>query len=177
MKRVSTESKTYMNHYYLILSIFTGLVILIQFIIEFSFFNFQANLLLFGIGWFLLPIGFWLVASSIVSLRRNGGISESSSISKTDVLVTTGFYSILRNPIYLGAGIFSLALAFVTQNWLSMGCSIVVIPLLANLIVEEETLNKIKFGDEYLSYMNSIPRVNLFLGLWNHFRKEMQNQD
>lgn len=172
MLYVSSESKSASTFFGVSVSSIIGIVVLSQFIFQLEYFNFQANKYLFGIGWFLVALGFWFMNSSIESLRNHGGISETASIGITNTLVTTGFYSIVRNPIYLGLGILSLALVLTTQHWISLSCTIILIPLIAKLVSEEEILNETKFGDEYLEYMNQVPRFNILIGLLNCIKRK-----
>ena len=168
---MSSEIESRATRVYTIMSFIAGVVIIIQFFFQFIYFTFNPNLCIFGIGWCSLVIGFWFVVTSLATLRRNGGLSATASISKTNSLVTTGFYSITRNPIYIGIGLFSFGLALTTQHILSIFLTIYLIPFLVGLTFVEETLNKTKFGDEYQNYLCCVPRFNLFLVLL-HRRKE-----
>jgi len=77
----------------------------------------------------------------------------------TRKLVTTGIFSVSRNPLYLGAGLIFAGVALGFGNpWLV----IFLIPALAGcrwwLIQAEENYLAGKFGQEYANYRRSVHR-------------------
>ncbi|NHJ38913.1 MAG: DUF1295 domain-containing protein, partial [Asgard group archaeon] len=71
-------------------------------------------------------------------------------------LVTTGFYAITRNPIYLGEILWSLGWAIMFKSIIGVAC----IPLwwggfLFHVILEEEDLER-KLGKKYLKYKEKV---------------------
>ena len=159
---------------YILLSSTVGVLMIIEFLIPFFFFNYSVNLFLFGVGWILIVLGFWLVSHSISLLRKKGGIDKSDSIGEITSLVTTGFYGIVRHPMYIGMMIFSLALCLTTQYLTSALISLIVIALSVRLMLEEENLNKLKFGESYLEYMKNVPRLNIYISLKREYHARKQ---
>lgn len=147
-----------------------GFIFLIQLVYQFIFYNVQANIYYLGIGWFMLIMGYWAVAKSIVSLKSSGGIEKHESIRNTDTLVATGLYGLIRHPMYFGFIIFSLALSLIAQHWISIICSFLIIPIIILLIISEDRLNSAKFGQEYTEYQNQVPRINIILGVARFLR-------
>lgn len=78
---------------------------------------------------------------------------------KEDALVTSGPYSYVRNPIYLGAFVFIIALSLVAANWLLLLPAIALITLIYRQIGKEEAMLLDRFGDEYREYMKRTPRI------------------
>jgi protein-S-isoprenylcysteine O-methyltransferase Ste14 len=78
---------------------------------------------------------------------------------KSETLVTNGPYRYVRNPIYLGAFTFVIALAFVAANWLLLLPSLVIVTVVYLQIGNEEKMLIAKFGDQYQDYMNRTPRL------------------
>jgi len=76
-----------------------------------------------------------------------------------DVLVTTGPYRYVRNPIYLGAFSLIVAQAFVAANWLVLLPALPIIMVIYMQISGEEATLTEKFGDEYREYMKRTPRI------------------
>jgi protein-S-isoprenylcysteine O-methyltransferase Ste14 len=77
---------------------------------------------------------------------------------KSDVLVTTGPYRYVRNPIYLGMFTFIIALALVAANWLLLLPSFFISTLVYMQISSEEKMLIARFGDKYRDYMKQTPR-------------------
>jgi len=90
---------------------------------------------------------------------------------KRETLVTTGPYHYVRNPIYLGAFTFIIALALVAANWLIFFPALIVIALFYMQIGKEEKMLIARFGDEYREYMKRTPRFIPKVG----FRKNASN--
>jgi protein-S-isoprenylcysteine O-methyltransferase Ste14 len=78
---------------------------------------------------------------------------------KGESLVTNGPYRYVRNPIYLGAFTFIIALALVAANWLLLVPDIFIIVVIYLQIDGEEKMLLAKFGDEYREYMKRTPRL------------------
>jgi protein-S-isoprenylcysteine O-methyltransferase Ste14 len=78
---------------------------------------------------------------------------------KEETLVTSGPYQYVRNPIYLGAFTFIVALALVAANWLIILPALAVITVFYRQIEKEETMLTGRFGDEYREYVKRTPRL------------------
>jgi protein-S-isoprenylcysteine O-methyltransferase Ste14 len=84
----------------------------------------------------------------------------------TTALVDTGIYAIVRHPQGGTAGILlNLALALIGQQWL-----LAVLAALGAILIYVDTFRADevcieKFGKEYVSYMQRVPRVNFVAGL------------
>jgi protein-S-isoprenylcysteine O-methyltransferase Ste14 len=140
----------------------------IFFIMQFFFFMYGYNFLRFvvitWIGWFLFIPGFLLILLSRAGLRKNGILDNEGSWVNTTVFVDTDIYSVIRHPFSLGWLIMAIALAFVSQYWMSIYCMIIQIPLIVFDIICEEESNAKKFGSDYISYQVRVPMLNVFKG-------------
>jgi protein-S-isoprenylcysteine O-methyltransferase Ste14 len=78
---------------------------------------------------------------------------------KTSTLVTYGPFSVVRNPLYVFSFIGVLGIGL-----LSMSASVLIIApagaamLFASAVIDEERALLERFGQEYLSYFESVPR-------------------
>jgi protein-S-isoprenylcysteine O-methyltransferase Ste14 len=85
---------------------------------------------------------------------------------ETTALVDRGIYAVVRHPQGGTAGIlFSLALALIGQHWLlavlaAVGMALIYVDALR---ADEDCIDK--FGDEYVHYMDRVPRVDFVTGL------------
>lgn len=105
-------------------------------------------------GWFWITTGiiFWICA--IVQFAINFPKGK---------LITTGVYSLSRNPIYASWMIFVLpGLAVVCNNWIFLLAAFVMFITFIQFIKEEEkTLTEI-FGEQYIEYANKVNRILYF---------------
>jgi protein-S-isoprenylcysteine O-methyltransferase Ste14 len=118
------------------------------------------------IGWAIWATGTIFAILPILILRAKGRVPKGKSYMETTALVDTGIYAIVRHPQGGTAGIlFNLALALIGQHWL-----LVVLAALGIVLIYVDTFNSDaacieKFGEEYVHYMQRVPRVNFLAGL------------
>jgi protein-S-isoprenylcysteine O-methyltransferase Ste14 len=72
--------------------------------------------------------------------------------AKASVLVTTGIYSRIRNPIYVFGGLMIAGVIIWAHRPLWLLIFVVLIPLQLLRIRKEEQVLEAKFGDAYLEY-------------------------
>ena len=82
-----------------------------------------------------------------------------SEVRKDAALITTGPYSIVRNPIYLGILIALPSLSLLAANWLTTIPGFILCILLYNQVGAEEATLVDHFGPAYLEYMKRTPRL------------------
>jgi len=114
------------------------------------------------VGYILLGIGALLVILSIVMLRIKG----------VSTLIDSGIYGIVRHPMYLGAMILFLSHPFMIQHWIIVISSLVAIICIYLIILSGEQRSLEKFGEEYNRYMQSVPRINILLGIYRRLRHQ-----
>ncbi len=126
----------------------------------------------FIIGWIVWAVGMVLVMAPIIMFPRRGGVAKGKSFVHTSKLVDTGIYSVVRHPQYLG-GILALFLTtlLLYPHWLFVVLGIPgALILYFSTIWEEKRLIQ-QFGDNYVSYMKRVPRMNIVLGIIRRWRQ------
>jgi len=110
---------------------------------------------LWYMGWIVWVSGIILIALAFYYIY----------IRKTEVLIESGIYKVIRHPLYLGwiLSVF-IATIFLYQHWIFIVTGIFGIITLYLISIEEERLNIKQFGNSYRSYMGKVPRMNLILG-------------
>ena len=117
-------------------------------------------------GWAIWALGTLFAIVPIFTLRTRGSVAKGESYMKTNALVDTGIYAIVRHPQGGTAGILlSLALPLIGQHW-----SVAVLAVVAIALVYLDTFRADsdcieKFGEAYAGYMQRVPRVNFVAGL------------
>ena len=117
------------------------------------------------VGYTILGIGALFFVLSVFTLHRKG----------TSNVVDSGIYGVIRHPMYLGGIVMFFSHILLGQNWIVAISTIVGIVCCYLIILSEDQRNIEKFGDEYILYMQSVPRVNLLLGvirLQRHRKRE-----
>jgi len=89
----------------------------------------------------------------------------------TTVIVDSGTYGIVRHPQILGSIILMFASMLISQHWAA-----IIIGILASVwsyrqLLKEEKGLVVKFGDDYRSYMQRVPRMNFLLGIVRLLRR------
>ena len=103
----------------------------------------------------------------VIGTAHPGTSGRNVKMQRAEVLNTTGAYSIVRNPLYLGNFIAMLGIALATMIWW-----FVLIVCLAywlyieRIILAEEVFLSEKFGDSYLDWAGRTPVFIPNLGHW-----------
>ena len=113
-------------------------------------------------GLVLFAAGLLLIVLSIVALNKN---------QSKDTLINSGVYSLVRHPMYLGAIFVYSSMAFFLPHWIMVILAVVNVLYIYWFMVIGEQQNIEKFGDDYVSYMQSVPRANLIAGFLRRFRE------
>ena len=74
--------------------------------------------------------------------------------------------------MYLSFMLIFLALACISQHWLSAVLGITGILMIYGDMRREEKSNTDKSGDDYLRYMQKVPRMNLVIGIIRLIRRK-----
>ena len=119
----------------------------------------KLSVLYFVYGIILVLIG---ESIRINAVSHAGGITRTMNVGAPS-LCTSGLYSRTRNPLYLGNMIIYLGIVLVAggEHVFIMGGIVFLYFTFQYMMIislEEETLKKL-FGDEYISYMQNVPRL------------------
>jgi protein-S-isoprenylcysteine O-methyltransferase Ste14 len=108
-------------------------------------------------GWVLFTLGIAAGVAGIVQFRAIGTPVDPTGQARK--LARAGIYQYTRNPMYLGAVVGFVGLAFaVSSAWL-LGLSLLLPVALRKLAIDgEEAYLKRRFGAAYDSYCNSVRR-------------------
>lgn len=128
------------------------------------------------IGWLVLAIGLPFFASPLIYFTKRGKPQENKNLMLTTVIVDSGTYGIVRHPQVLGCIMVMLAAMLISQHWAAV---IIGVPLSAYFYIwaaKEEKSLLVKFGDDYKSYMQKVPRMNLLLGIIRRLQRGSRGQ-
>lgn len=168
---ILTETKKYeMSGKDKLIAVYMLIGSVIQFFMLFFFSNWADLDVVMYLGFLSLAISAILFLLSNI-LKKEGGMEKGKGFVTTK-LVDTGIYGIIRHPIYLSLAYLFIGFALISQHPLSLFFGFTMALLCYYYMIEEEKLTIEKFGEEYLQYMNKVPRSNLLLGFWRIFRKK-----
>jgi protein-S-isoprenylcysteine O-methyltransferase Ste14 len=140
-----------------------GVISVVQFVLIFFFHN-PGFAIAYYTGWAIWVVSIVLGWIPVMHLRKKGEVPEGESYVKTQKLVDTGVYSLVRHPQYTGLFLFNVALIFISQHWVIAVIGVVSMVLTYISMIQEEQGLLQKFGDEYQEYMERVPRMNVVLG-------------
>jgi len=134
----------------------------------------EANsyLALVILGTVVWVFGMVLVMAPIIMFPRRGGVPKGKSFVSTTRLVDTGIYAVVRHPQYTG-GVYAIFITtlLLFPHWL-FGVLGVIGTVVVCLSCREEDQRLIQqFGDDYVAYMERVPRMNIFLGIMRLVRQ------
>lgn len=106
----------------------------------------------------LFILGAGIRAYTVATTPKNtSGRNTETQIAET--LNTTGLYSLVRNPLYLGNFLMWVSLLFYTGNFYLLILGVLFFAMLYHIIItHEESFLKGKFGHHYIQWMQVTPR-------------------
>lgn len=117
----------------------------------------KVNVLLRVIGCVITTVGVLIFIISVVQMKDNwrAGVQRED---KTN-LVTTGIYSISRNPAFVGFDLMYIGILFTFFNWyLCFATSLVLVFFHLQIVNVEEDFLVETFGEEYIQYKKKVCR-------------------
>jgi protein-S-isoprenylcysteine O-methyltransferase Ste14 len=140
-------------------------------ILVFIFYSYYGLDLLVYIGWMIFAVGLILIFLAGHEFQKNGGVPKGKHLVHTTVLVDSGIYALVRHPQYLSFILLVLGLILISQHWLSIVSGVAGSLLFYIDVRKEEQSNIKKFGNEYKSYMQKVPGMNLLAGVIRLMRR------
>ncbi|MGD2217804.1 MAG: isoprenylcysteine carboxylmethyltransferase family protein [Gemmatimonadales bacterium] len=86
------------------------------------------------------------------------GVPELAPDGRGGRLITEGIYGRIRHPRYIAVWLGTLAVAFFTNYLAVYIIAIAILPALYLVVVLEEQELRDRFGEEYISYCERVPR-------------------
>jgi len=124
------------------------------------------------LGWVTLVVGLPFFLAPMLYFPKRGKPPEGKTLMLTTVIVDSGTYGIVRHPQMLGSILLMLASMLISQHWAAI---IIGIPIsiyaYAAWVPNEEKGLVVKFGDDYKSYMQRVPRMNFLVGFIRWLRR------
>lgn len=109
------------------------------------------------LGWFLVAGGAWLIAWSVLALRRAGTTVRPDRASSA--LVVVGPFRFSRNPLYLSFVLVYAGAALLTGTlWALVALPLVVWTVVHTAITSEERYLAARFGGTYEDYRRRVRR-------------------
>jgi protein-S-isoprenylcysteine O-methyltransferase Ste14 len=149
-----------------------GITLVVCWLFFFLFPPEDLHLALFILANVCIGFGVLLIILAISTLRSRGGSAQGAEFTATSKVVRAGIYSIVRHPLYLGWLLMYPAVMILSLHWLvwvlgfaGMGCMVLI-------VIEAEAQLLEKFGADYRTYMQEVPRFNILLGLWRRMRSQ-----
>jgi protein-S-isoprenylcysteine O-methyltransferase Ste14 len=128
--------------------------ILRDFSVVFPVVDFSIPLLHLLICAFFLVPGAWL---GIEGVRETG--MKAAETHRTEKIVTSGVYSVVRHPQYLGGLLAHVGISFLLSAWYSLISTPLMVVLIFLISNKEEKELIREFGKEYEDYRKKVPML------------------
>jgi protein-S-isoprenylcysteine O-methyltransferase Ste14 len=126
------------------------------------------------VGWILIAIAIIVGGLSWYAVRRQKLTEDREWLTDT-VLVDIGIYEVIRHPVYFSFMLYVVSLMLIS-HWITIILGVPVVAYLYWAMKQEEWASVDKFGEEYVDYMEKVPRLNIVAGLINYYRKRKEQQ-
>jgi len=103
----------------------------------------------------ILGVGALFLVLSVLTLCGKGTFKVTDS----------GVYGIVHHPMYLRGLVMFLSYVFFGQNWITAINTVIGVIGCYLIILSGDERNIEKFGEEYVRYMQKVPRMNLVDGI------------
>jgi protein-S-isoprenylcysteine O-methyltransferase Ste14 len=144
-----------------------GILFILQVLLSYLFYRWVNIAVITYFGWILLFLGCGFFILPGWDFKRRGKSPEGKSVVRTTVVVDSGFYSVVRHPMYLGWVLIILGLVLMSLHMVTVIIGIPSMVLAYQSMFMEEEMNIKKFGDAYRKYMETVPRMNIIKGILN----------
>jgi len=158
-----------------VLTACAALLFIGQIVLATIYYNFYRVSALSYLGWILMAVAIFVFGLSWYAVRRQK-LTEDREWLQDTVLVDTGIYEVIRHPVYFGFMLYVISLILLSQHWLSIIFGVPIIAYLYWLMRLEEWASVDKYGEEYVDYMDRVPRLNIVAGLRRYYRKRKGQQ-
>lgn len=109
---------------------------------------------------FLVSISGFVIRILVSGSVPSGTSGRNTEEQKASILNTTGLYSLVRHPLYLGNYLIVLGASFVPRHWfLPIIVSLVFILYYERMIFVEEKFLESKFGEEFRKWAENTPAI------------------
>ena len=123
------------------------------------------------LGWVALVFSLPFFLAPALYFRKRGKSQEGKTLMLTTVIVDSGTYGIVRHPQMLGSVFLMFASILISQHWAAIIIGILVSVWSYRYLLKEEKGLIVKFGDDYKSYMQKVPRMNFLVGIVRLLRR------
>ena len=145
-------------------TIFT-IAFLIQIVLMFIIENNSNNPCLVYLGWIIWGFSLYFAFIPFITFKKRGDIEKGKSYLHTTKVVKDGPYAIIRHPQYLGGILFTISITLWNPVWFNFVLSITIILLIYQWTYTEDKKLIEKFGEDYKTYKETVPRLNPILGI------------
>ena len=123
-------------------------------------FDSHAVDLAWEIGCFLIAAAGLAVRIFTIGCSPRGTSGRNTRAQKADVLNTTGPYSVVRHPLYLGNYLIALGLSGFSRAWfLPIIVTLATALYYERIAAREEQFLEERFGDEFRRWASTVPAV------------------
>jgi protein-S-isoprenylcysteine O-methyltransferase Ste14 len=127
----------------------------------------RANVIraLWYVGWVVWIAGAVLIVLPLLMIYRGNRTKSEKGWFDAVRIVDKGIYSVVRHPLYLGWMLMYVVVILFGQHWVTLLMGIVGIVCVYLISLQEEQRLIERLGEDYVRYLQKVPRLNIFLGI------------
>lgn len=126
------------------------------------------------IGYVIISIAFAFLASGSIVLYEGVEIKEKRRPRIR--FEEKGIYTVIRHPIYLGLMILFIGMMFISDLRWSSILAFPSIVIMYYYMIKEESIFIERFGEDFKEYMDRVPRMDIFLGIYRKIKKQYKKE-
>lgn len=157
-----------------IVVVLLAVAFLVEVILSFQLFDSMEQIWLVALGFVLVWGAMILGWQARVAFEAGDAMPEGQSWLSQARMVDSGVYGVIRHPMYVAFSVLAVALTCFSQHWLGAVAALFVVGGLCYVMIVEENRNVQTFGDEYVQYMQRVPRLNVLAGLVRAWRRRAE---
>ncbi|MFO7826982.1 MAG: isoprenylcysteine carboxylmethyltransferase family protein [Bacteroidales bacterium] len=125
-------------------------------------FNFKEDIKLQELTWSIICLSIslfgLLIRILVIGFAPKGTSGRNTAKQVAEKLNTTGIYSVVRHPLYLGNFLMWFGIILYVNNiWFAIACTLLFWLYYERIMFAEEQFLKGKFGDQYLKWSLTAP--------------------
>ncbi|NPD87399.1 MAG: isoprenylcysteine carboxylmethyltransferase family protein [Asgard group archaeon] len=126
------------------------------------------------IGCVIISIAFVFLASGSIVLYER--VENKEKRRPRIRFEEKGIYTIIRHPMYLGLMILFIGMMFISDLRWSSILAFPSIIIMYYYMIKEESIFIERFGEDFKEYMDRVPRMDIFLGIYRKIKKQYKKE-
>jgi protein-S-isoprenylcysteine O-methyltransferase Ste14 len=145
--------------------IVASILLVIAWIVSWYLTRANAIRALWYVGWVVWIAGAVLIVLPLLMIYGGRMTKSEKGWFDAVTIIDRGIYAVVRHPLYLGWMLMYVVVILFGQHWVTLLMGIVGIVCVYLISLQEEQRLIERLGEDYVRYLQKVPRLNIFLGI------------